>query len=75
MHTLHTLFDHIRNRNASDSGDPLVTSLIIIGITAVVAIAIFVALGNVMAERADQVAGDIECSGSHIATDRSDLGC
>lgn len=71
-----TFWEKFTETNKSDSGDPLVTSMIIIGVMAVVALAIFVGLGNAMAERADQVATDINCSGSHLATSSSDFeGC
>ncbi|WP_022873812.1 hypothetical protein [Nesterenkonia alba] len=63
---LETLAKNWKEANASDSGDPLVTSLIIIGVMVVVALAIYLAFGNVMADRADDVAQDIEDSGSHF---------
>lgn len=66
MNTLSALKEHIVARNNSDSGDPLVTSLIIIGVMVVVALAIYLALGNVMSDRADQVAGDIDDSGTQF---------
>lgn len=67
---------YIVNSEDSDSGDPLVTSMIIMGVMVVVALAIFVGLGNAMADRADQVATDINCSGSQLATSSGDFeGC
>lgn len=60
------LMDYIKSQNESDSGDPLVTSMIIIGVMSVVALAIFVALGNAMSDRADDVANDIRNSGTHL---------
>lgn len=61
-----TLINYIQAQHKSDSGDPLVTSMIIIGVMVVVALAVFVALGNAMSDRADDVADDIRNSGTHL---------
>lgn len=66
MKKLEALKNHIAEQNKSDSGDPLVTSLIIIGVMVVVALAIYIAFGDVLTERADDVAGDIQDSGTQF---------
>lgn len=66
MKNIETLRNYIVDQNKSDSGDPLVTSLIIIGVMVVVALAIYLAFGNAMTERADDVANDIQDSGSQF---------
>lgn len=58
--------NHLIEQSKSDSGDPMVTSMIIIGVMSVVALAVFVALGNAMADRADEVSNDIKDSGTHL---------
>lgn len=66
MKNLEYIKNHIAERNASDSGEPLVTGLIIIGVMAVVALAIYLAFGDALADRGDDVATDIQDSGSHF---------
>lgn len=64
---MENFWEKVLEQNKSDSGDPLVTSMIIIGVMVVVALAIFVALGNEMSDRAEEVAGDIADSGNHLS--------
>lgn len=66
MKKLEALKNHIAEQNKSDSGDPLVTSLIIIGVMVVVALAIYIAFGDVLSDRAEEVAGDIDDSGTQF---------
>lgn len=66
MKNIETLRNYIVDQNKSDSGDPLVTSLIIIGVMVVVALAIYLAFGNAMAERGDDIATDIQKSGTQF---------
>lgn len=65
---LERISEHIAERNASDSGEPVVTSMIIIGVMSVIALAVFIALGDAMADRADDVANDIRDSGTHVGS-------
>lgn len=64
MKNINEIKNYIAEQNKSDSGDPLVTGLIIIGVMAVVALAIYLAFGNALADRGDEVATDIQDSGS-----------
>lgn len=60
------LFDYIQTQHKSDSGDPLVTSLVIIGVMVVAALLVYVTLGDAMTDRAEDVATDIRESGTHL---------
>lgn len=73
MKNIETLRNYIVDQNKSDSGDPLVTSLIIIGVMVVVALAIYLAFGNAMADRAEDVAQDIQDSGTQFDNNRSNI--
>lgn len=66
MKNIETLRNYIIEQNKSDSGDPLVTSLIIIGVMVVVALAIYIAFGESLADRGDDVATDIQESGTQF---------
>lgn len=70
MKNIETLRNYIADQHKSDSGDPLVTSLVIIGVMVVAALIIYVMFGDALIERGDDVATDIEESGTHFDDSR-----